>query len=206
MSLTVALLSGALVASGQAAISAERKRQLVAEYATCVVKRLRGKAKSVVLSDRESSAAVARWDQVLSPECMPTDDSDGSMTMRTQPILIRFALAQALLEADPSLGLPELAAVPPLEHGTAKASSQTAAFNIAVSRLGECVVRAAPGASTRLVRSQVTGSDETAAFEALKPALSTCLSAGQSFAFSPELLRGAVALNYYRLAKTGEKK
>lgn len=206
MSLTVALLGAALLAGGEADISIERKRQLMAEYASCVAKRFRGKARSVVLSDLESSAAVARWDEVLSPECMPMDDAAGTMVMRTHPILIRSGLAQALLEADPRLGLPPLAQIPPLGHGTAKSPSPTVSFNIAVSRLGECVVRAAPDASTRLVRSPVASSNEAVAFDGLKPALSACLAAGQSFAFSPELLRGAVALNYYRLANRGGKK
>jgi len=205
MSAVLALVGAAALGTGGAAIPAERQRQLVAEYAACVVKRARGQAKSVVLSDRESSEAVARYDKVLSPDCMPLE-SDGTMTMRTQPILIRTALAQALVESEPALALPGLAAVPPLEHGTAKrASDKNAATGVSMSRLGECVVRAAPVASSRLVRSAVAGPDESAAFEALKPAVSTCLSAGQTVAFSPELLRGAVALNYYRLAKAGKK-
>ena len=203
MSLVLALFGVAMLGDR---ISADRQRQLVAEYASCVVKRMRGKAKSVVLSDRESSVAVVRYDEVLSPDCMPAEQ-DGSTTMRTKPILIRVALAQALLETEPSLVLPPLATVPPLEHGLIeKASDKDAATGIAMSRLGECVVRAAPDASSKLVRSAVAGPDESAAFEALNPALASCLSAGQTFAFSPELLRGAVALNYYRLAKAGGKK
>jgi hypothetical protein len=133
-------------------------------------------------------------------------ESDGTMTMRTHPILIRTALAQALVESEPTIALPDLATVPPLEHGTVKrASDKNAATGIAMSRLGECVVRAAPDSSGRLVRSAVASPDESAAFEALKPAVSSCLSAGATVAFSPELLRGAVALNYYRLAKAGVK-
>jgi len=206
MSLVLALLGVAML-GGQPGISADRQRQLVAEYANCVVKRMPRKAKAVVLSDRDSGAAVARYDEVLSPDCMPLGENDGSMTMRTWPFLIRVSLAQALVQAEPSLGLPPLATVPPLEHGTpAKPSSKDAALGIAMSRVGECVVRTAPEPATELIRADVASPAEAAAFEAVKPALSSCLSAGETFAFSPELLRGAVALNYYRLAKAGEKK
>lgn len=206
MSVVLALIGGAAVAGGEGAIPSDRQRQLVAQYAACVVKRMPRKAKAVVLSDRESAAAIARYDEVVSPDCMPLE-TDGSMTMRTWPILIRVALAQALLETEPALVLRPLATVPPLAHGTIeKGSEKNAATGIVMSRLGECVVRAAPAASGRLIRADVASPIEAAAFEAVKPALSSCLSAGETFAFSPELLRGAVALNYYRLAKTGVKK
>ncbi|HEY6663181.1 MAG TPA: hypothetical protein VIZ66_09675 [Sphingomicrobium sp.] len=207
MSAFLALVGAAAFAADDPGIPADRKRQLMAEYATCVVKHMRGKAKSVVLSNRESSAAVARFDDVLSPECMPVNGGDGLLTMRTWPILIREALAQALLQTESSLGLPSLATTPPLEHGTTtKSSSKGADLGIAMSRLGECVVRAAPDASTKLIRTDIAGPAESAAFDHLKPAVSSCLSAGQTIEFSPEMLRGAIALNVYRLAKAGEKK
>ena len=125
--------------------------------------------------------------------------------MTTWPILIRFALAQALIQSQPALALPSLQTVSPLGHGVLpKNPSNSVKVGMGMSAVGECVVRAAPDVSTRLVRSDIASDAESAAVEALKPALSGCLTAGQTFVFSPEMLRGAVALNYYRLANRAQ--
>jgi hypothetical protein len=203
MSLLLGLVAAAALAPFTKQVPAPQNRQMTAEFASCIVRRKPHKAKLVVLSNLESSAALGGAGELLLPDCLPYG-SAGEMTLQTWPILIRAALAQALIAKEHVTTLPQLGTVPPLEHGVAgKHPERGVELGIAMSQLGECVVRHSPSASTQLVRSDVGSGAETAAFETLKPALSSCLSAGDTFSFSPEMVRAAVTLNYYRLAHAG---
>ena len=69
----------------------------------------------------------------------------------------------------------------------------------ALSRYGECVVRRDPNDSRLWVLTPPDSPDEDGRIDALRPFFGACLKDGK-VAFSKATLRGAVALNYYRLA------
>ena len=70
-----------------------------------------------------------------------------------------------------------------------------------MSAFGECVVRTDPSGSHALLMTQVVSPEETAALKAVVPAFSSCVPAQRTLSFDKTVIRGAVALNYYRLAK-----
>lgn len=66
--------------------------------------------------------------------------------------------------------------------------------------LGECVVRSAPGSVEALLRTPIASPQEDAALRALHMALGRCVAQGATYSLSPEVVRGTLALAYYRLA------
>ena len=194
------MIALALASAALATKDLPDSRRLMVNFADCVVRRASRKAKNLVLG-----APFRLADEnfrIIIRGCLPLASTLEEVTLRTPVILLRFAFAEAFLRKETTLGLPALQSIAPLEHRPAeeRPSKKPAQFEIAISRLGECIVRTAPDAATRLVRSEVATPAEAIAFAAIKPAVSKCLSAGKVFAFSPEMLRGTVALNYYRLA------
>jgi hypothetical protein len=197
----VAFVGFAPLSQGRAPGSPETRRY-IAKLADCVVNRASHKSTKIVLGDLPIRRDDENYNLVIQ-HCIPRLDYGSSTLFRTYDIIFRFQLAEAFLRKDPSLSLPPLQSTPLLKHDTAErrdATEKTKAFDAALSGLGECIVRGAPEASSRLVRSEMGSSAEERAFAGIKPALSSCLDAGQTLTFSSEVLRGAVALSYYRLA------
>jgi hypothetical protein len=194
------MIALALASAALATKDLPESRRLMADFADCVVRQTPRKAKKFVVgapfrADDENFRAFMN-------NCLPLANSAEGVSLMTPVILLRFAFAEAFLRQEKTLGLPPLQSIAPLEHRPAqvRSSKKPGQFEITISTLGECIVRTAPEAATRLVRSEVSTPAETVAFAAIKPAVSKCLSAGKVFAFSSEMLRGTVALNYYRLA------
>jgi hypothetical protein len=71
---------------------------------------------------------------------------------------------------------------------------------IYLSQFGECVVRANPAGAHRLVSSAIGSTGEREAISALAGTFKTCLLDDQTIVLNKTLTRGAVTLNYYRLA------
>lgn len=69
----------------------------------------------------------------------------------------------------------------------------------AEQRLGECVVHADPSNSRSLLDTRIGGKEEQAAALELVPALSRCVASGAQIALTPEIIREAVGLAYYRM-------
>ena len=134
-----------------------------------------------------------------------------------------YALAEAVIRQDRVLDkIVDLSNVSPLihrepfvdetvyRHRFSKADAdklierdrQREAMQVFLSRYGECVVRNAPEASRTLLRSDVGKPDERAAFAALQPVLGSCMKGADQVRFGKPALRGAIALNYYRLTAT----
>lgn len=190
------------------------ERRILAHYTSCLVKSMPQTAARFVV-EQGSDGKLA--EKLRIPNCLPIRSG---VVMMARP-LFRYALADALIRTDRSIRLPDMKAVPGLDHGTieqeleatasrwnkaweAKHIAQrraVAAQHIAISRFGECVVRAAPAHADEMLRSEVASAAEKTAIRKLSPILSTCVDKGATIAFSPEVVRGTIALNYYRLAK-----
>jgi hypothetical protein len=69
-----------------------------------------------------------------------------------------------------------------------------------LGKYGECVVRTDPAAAKALLQTRVETAGEVIAFDGLRPALAECLPEGKTLAFGKLVLRGTIAVNYYRLA------
>ena len=205
MSTSLALLAAAqMILKGEPAGSAKTRRAL-AEFADCVIRSAPKKSRKIVLGELPVRVEDENY-HLIENNCVPPVGNGDWTMIRLEDVQLRFQLADAFIRKDPSLDLPPLEGASALKHDVAERADtkpETRAFAAAISRFGECVVRAAPAAATRLVRSEIASEEEDDALQAMKPALSSCLSAGQTFTFSPEVVRGSVALNFYRLATAG---
>lgn len=76
----------------------------------------------------------------------------------------------------------------------------TAQNNIALLGFGECVVRAKPQEAKQLLDTKLNSKEEGVALVDLVPTFSSCLDAGHQFVTDRQILRGVIAVNYYRLA------
>lgn len=197
-------ICAALLAAGpswaQVKAPAAEERLMMAKFADCAIAAEPRRAEAVVLDGLEAAESLDRNPTVVVGDCLPVDNQE-VVTLSMRPTLIRYALAESLLRRAPMPGLGDPQSIAPLEHGVARGEGvESKRANIAISRFGECVVRVAPEQSASLLQTPIGSDAESAASEALKPAVSSCLMAGQTVVLPIELLRGTIALNYYRLA------
>lgn len=201
-------------------VSVVKSRQFVRDYALCVVKKQPAEANTAVLSTVDNKTLMKAYPKVIQPDCL-----DGSIgTMAFAGDLYRYALADALIQKE-NVAQPLIipAQVEPLTHFTPgpppsatdtkgrtiskkkyAASMRGYATDIAysqVSRFGECVVRANPSGALNVLKTESTTDAEATAMVALRPVLSACLPKGETLQLTKEVLRGTIALNYYRLSK-----
>jgi hypothetical protein len=222
VSLILAILAGSQTfAPNPGEVSLQEERKIVQNYARCVVGRRPEAAAEVVLSPSNNKTLVKNYPDMFFEGCV-----DGLTEALTFPgDLFRYAMANALVEREVARSAPiDPSIMPPLAHadpGLPPASTDArgrplskkrrdkamARFAVAVaysqvSRFGECVIRTDPAGSHRLLNTKITSDAEAAAIRALKRPLDGCLAKGEKMTLTKEVLRGTIALNYYRLLKS----
>jgi hypothetical protein len=65
--------------------------------------------------------------------------------------------------------------------------------------LGECIVRANSSEARDLLATKPESPAETSSFVAMGDALTSCVDNGEKLSLNKLVLRGIVAVNYYRL-------
>ena len=142
------------------------------------------------------------------------DTTCTSANVQTRGDFYRYAVSEALFRRDYRRGTPaSFASVPPLSHarGAVKTKAMASrkmrdednalqASAIKLSMLGECIVRNDPATSHALLAANAGTPDEMTALTNLMPSVEGC-TRGQATKMAIDDLRGAVALNYVRLAK-----
>ena len=201
-------------------------RKLGYDFGRCVLKAQSNLARRVILENLSTSEIFRKHAGLSDSNCLvdawPVQHVDG-VQMRMPGDLMRYSLADALVEREYPKGLPNVTARPPLFHRpvdpvlfqprpgkklnqaqieTLARGKATAIKFYYLARFGECVVRSNSAGTHRLVMQKPGSPEERAAFAALQPALNNCLEAGQTFTANYTLLRGTVALNAYRLARS----
>jgi hypothetical protein len=196
----------------------------LAEVAECAVKKHRDKAVGFVLDpsrldpSNEQRKAADGW-------CLADveDRKNADVIALTMPEdVMRFAFAEALVAADlQGLDPGNLKLAQPLAYPVLNPSDYTPKPNkkykpkqledlnvgmerdktrIAFYQYGECVVRTEPLGVSQLLKSKTNSADEAASIRALMPVFSGCLPVGQQFKSNRTMMRGTIALAYYRLA------
>jgi hypothetical protein len=189
-------------------------------YADCVVKQQHGLAARAILGNVGNDEIVHHYSGLIIPDCL-VEAAHGGAEMSFGGDLYRYALAGALVRKDlADRTLDDLDQVAPLDHlavsrdaaldsGDKLAKSKQAKLTKSyqnslatrfLSAYGECIVRADPAGAKAVLFSKPQKPDEAAAFKALMPALQNCMPAGSTLSFGPLPLRGALAINYFRLA------
>ncbi len=219
------LLLAAWVAPASAApepdYSAAETRKMMYNFGLCMAEHDRAKASQIVLSIAEEVELIPILRSMRGPECL-REAARQSVTMNFPGDMIRYAMADALFAVDlRGLTSQNFAAVPRLRHREVdeskyrpKPGKKTAKRQLEdmerrrmqalayayFSRFGECVVRADAGNAHALLMTQPATVEEARGFAALAPAFGNCLVAGKQFAANRMVMRGSIAINYYRLA------
>lgn len=194
--------------------------RLADDYAACLVRNRHDVAAMAILSNADNSEILDRYPRLIDSSCL---NSTGGLRFKADAF--RYSLANALVRADlANVSLNDLGDVLPLQHlivqpelpedvdlktlsrkaradHAEKVRSFTKAATISyMSQYGECVVRANPDGVKQVLLAKVATPEERARLQALMPSLSGCMPQGRSLTFSPVVLRGSLAINYYRLA------
>jgi hypothetical protein len=201
----------------------EETRRIMADFARCTVKRHRAEAVSYVL-DPARHTPDERPKKLADSYCLInlTILKNADVALVLPGDMMRYAIADVLLaEEFPSFSPNLIENAAPLNHPQPNPSDFTpkpgkrytpeqlqriaearvrALVRVAFAQYGECVVRTDPVGSHALINSKASSPQEFGAIQALMPAFAECLPEGQQFKSNAAMLRGVVAVNFYRLA------
>jgi len=215
-----AAASSPAVAKDDAADKA-KMRTVTAKYATCVVRKYHDKASEAILSMVNNGTINRQFQRILDADCL-RDAAGYGYDMRFPLDTYRYALADALVNADFAtrgetsfanrLPLAQPAIITPEDEAKAiaKAKGQRQRKEIEndiatmkslgfLSRYGECVVRQDPVNARYWLLTPPETPEETSRVNALRSAFGACLDSG-TIKLTRTLVRGIVAVSYYRLA------
>jgi hypothetical protein len=198
--------------TAQTIISTEETRKFAYKYGACAVARHPRGASEAVLRNADSLTLTRRYSALADDNCLPTD----SQIVFPGDFFI-YALADALVARELATApIPDLSKVPPLGRRSMPTfahlrrkfgydAALSAAYNAevfgALDDYGECVVRQSPAKANALLMTEPESAAESDRFEALSPALLACTPEDKTLKLTKFLLRGTIALNYYRLAQ-----
>ena len=198
-------------------------RKIMYEYAKCVVKGGHDRAAAAILGNVDNDEIQKKYADLIVPDCLESSTSGSIAEMKVGGDLYRYALADALVARDvPAdyavvfLAKSALAHLQPyskaqLDRSLTKAKNarkraqiQTAydkQYVVAyLSAYGECIVRTDPLNARKLLAKKVESPEEMQAINVLRPVFGECLIPGATVTFNKTVLRGSIAINYYRLA------
>jgi len=199
-------------------------RRAMSKFADCAVKLHRDAVVGFVLDASKLDIDQASR-KVFDDECLVEQaELNSADVMLKMPIdVARYALADALVRSDlPALDPNSLRLAAALQYPAIDPANyapkagrdytpkelenlrnwmNTSTARVAFYRYGECVVRSDPASSRVLLMSPPTSGNEAAAFKALMPSFGACLSAGEQFKTNHTMMRGTIAVAYYRLAR-----
>ena len=208
----------AQAAPAKSDFSPSEVRSLTAKYADCVVGERGPLAWRIMRDNPGNEVIIKRYPAILIPSCI-AEIKPWGLDMRFPGDIYVNALAEALFRKFlTGVSLKDLASVPALTHrpfpviDEAKLPKNRRLAEVArerfnntlgtayLSRFGECVARQTPDGAKDLLSSAMDSEAEKAAFSRLQSALGKCLSSGTQLKFGKSVLRGAIAMNYVRLA------
>lgn len=212
MSVALIIFAAAAAASSDAGDDAQYARKVMGDFARCTVKYDHELARKFVLMSPADQLPEQEFKRITDWRCLGL--LGGRLKMR--PFQYRAALAEELIRKESArLSDSEARTLPPLDWSTPIYNGEL--FNVfssalaerrdypaaemALGRLGECVVRAKPSGALSVLRTK-READELAAMKALSPQIAECAPAGETLTLDRSNLRAAMALSYYRLAMT----
>ncbi len=199
-----------------------RLRKVAYAYAACVVRKHHQKASEAIVATASNHAITHQLSQIVDADCLGSAAGYG-VDMRFPNDTYQYALADALVNAEfvsrgdtsfaDRLPLAQPEIVTPEQEMTrlekAKDARQRKEVQDSVvkqnalawiSRYGECVVRRDPVNARYWLLTPAETAEETSRIKAMQPAFGSCLGSG-TLRFTRTVIRGSVAVNYYRLAK-----
>jgi hypothetical protein len=201
----------------------DKTRQVLSDYASCVVKKQRPLASQFVL-DRTTLRFEKKYRPLADGNCLldATGAYFAEVGMGLGEDTMRFALAEALLRdeiatIDPGrlpqavqLQLPLLATAdyePKIgkeyradDLKALDEERQKDQTTLIMYRFGDCVVRTDPQRARAVVQAAANSDAEAVALQAITPAFGACLEKGAQLKLNRSILRGELAFSYYSLA------
>lgn len=216
---TCALVCPNAAAARDQAKEQVRVRKITFDYAACVVRKHHAAASETILATASNRDILGRFPQIIDPDCLGSAAGLG-VDMRFPADTYKYALADALVNVDLvtaniisfddrlALAQPVSAqSYAPLLART-KSDSKRKALQYDyekqnalawISRYGECVARQDPVNARYWLLTRPDTPEEASRIKAMQPAFAACLDA-QAMRFNRIIMRGTVAINYYRLA------
>jgi hypothetical protein len=217
---------GVLLATAAAAVHAASPnndaevRKVTRDYASCVVKKHGDRASEAIMTDSGNGDIQRRYSDLIDSACLSS--VAGSVQLKFGGDHFRYALADALVNTrianDPvtsfadrlplaHIAKPDNAALEAslaTAHGKAQREELQKTYDRQLatswlSRYGECVVRQEPTKARYWLLTPPDSPEEISRINDLRPAFADCLAEG-TMKFNRTTMRGAVAINYYRLA------
>jgi hypothetical protein len=221
----IGLAASSAAAAPKSDASLKETRLLIKSYGDCVIRRERRRASQAIVANVNNQELVRNYRELIDGTCIPLLPGE-TIRMKFGGDQFRYAIADALVRATLKGPPPVLDEVPALSHRepiepsrftpkgrplkekayqSALPDYQTDQTFSYLSRYGECVVRVDPAAARALLLSDPESADEMVRFGALRTALGTCLPEGKTRSFGKVVLRGAIAINYFRLASAARR-
>jgi len=178
-----------IVPPSQENLNAKQVREGMIKFARCVARRRPNEARNFVL--QVSQATWNALEKKIDDDCaLAAVDDPGeevSVSSNSKDILLALAevLVQQVLETS---GPDQIKAAAPLPLADPLMS------------VGECAVRSDPIAARALLKTRLNSKEEARALQAMAFVFGGCLPKGTQVRFDATSMRGAVAVNYYRLA------
>jgi hypothetical protein len=211
------MLAGEPLAAAPKADKREAEAEAISKaMADCYLKVAADRIEKYLIAD-PATLAFEKWEDRKSDDCRVRIAFEEGFWLGYQGDGLRYALAEGLFHRRlRTVALNDLDRVKPLRHDrppyqskyetfrTRKQREQIAQQKIAavfLSQMGECVVRTDPASSRALLDSKPLAPEEQRAIETLMPALGRCVDTSVTLELDRASLRGAIALNYLRLAK-----
>ena len=218
--------SAVLISSSAGSAKREAEKQVVrdvtASFSDCVVKKNPMAARAVISDMIPAREVKRRYRVLINVDCMGHAVSGSSvMGVNFGDPTFYFAVAEALVRYDYGASGPQdFKSVPALVYQDldsvlsanersklsksrsekyAQIERQVTAIRV-LFKYCECVARSDPEGSRLLVVKGAGSPEERLAFNRLLPNLGKCLPNGLEIKFKTDQLRGAIAVNYFRLA------
>ncbi|QNN66023.1 hypothetical protein H9L12_05865 [Sphingomonas rhizophila] len=211
------------VAHAAAPLDKVALRKAGASYYRCIAESKPVEATAFVLDRTTARTIYKTMGRAVDPACMKGDAYRYVETLRGNVDLIRYGVANALVrQSYPTTYPATMASAPALVHtkrpfdeagfmssarfrnlgprALTEARQEKAVFDF-MEVFGDCVVRRNPAAAHKFLLTDVASPDERAALGGLRPSLATCLPADRKATLDLDMIRGAVADNFIRLAE-----
>lgn len=221
-------LWAASIATAASDYSVTETRRIAYDYARCVIGNARNAAAAsdVLLGNVDNDTIKTKYGRLIDGNCLVSTIHAGGQ-MKFPADLYDYALADALVGRElAALPVPNLSNVAPLERrklppepapppanaGKSEKARYAKALKDfddakslrALGEYGECIVRTNPAGAKALLLTRPETAAETSSFDALRDAFAQCLPEGRTLSFGKVVLRGTIAVNYYRLAQAAD--
>lgn len=171
-------------------------RDEMAAYGACTARKYEKVARAYVLKAGEGWKSPQPY-MVLGANACAT----GAVSF--EPMIMAYILADALLKQEHLLDkAPAFENVAAIRHPWVESKFPKDASFRSASIMGECVARQSPAAACMLLSTRVKSAEESNAFAQLESTVGKC-AATDADKFNATIVRGAVAVAYYRLMRVG---